>query len=206
MRGLRFPDDWAAEIPARFEGLVFDCDGTLVDTMPAHFRAWSDAFAPHAIEFPVERFYGLAGVSSIAIIELLANEQGKVVDAGAIARDKDARYLALESHGAPIAPVAGIAKREQGRRRLGVASGNVTGLVRATLRDAGIEALFQAVVGSDRVERGKPAPDVFLLAASELGVAPDRCVAYEDGDLGLIAARDAGMTAIDVRPWLRKNP
>lgn len=200
---LRFPDDWGAEIPARFEGLVFDCDGTLVDTMPAHYRAWTQAFAPHGIEFSAERFYALAGVSSIAIIAMLADEQGKVVDANAIARDKDVRYLALDSHGAPIASVAAIARREHGRRRLGVASGNDTGLVRVTLREAGLEALFQVVVGADRVERGKPAPDVFLLAAKELGVASDRCVAYEDGDLGLIAARDAGMTAIDVRPWLR---
>jgi HAD superfamily hydrolase (TIGR01509 family) len=199
---LRFPEDWGAEIPARFEGLIFDCDGTLVDTMPAHYLAWREVFAPYAIEFSLERFHALAGVPSIAIIATLANEQGKVVDPRAIALEKDASYLALDSHGPPIAPVAAIARREHGRRRLGVASGNVTSLVRVTLREAGLEALFDSVVGADRVERGKPAPDVFLLAAKELGVSPERCVAYEDGDLGLVAARDAGMTAIDVRPWL----
>src|SRR5262249_12261797 len=121
--------------------------------------------------------------------------------AATVAREKDARYLAADAHGPAIERVVAIVRRERGARRLAVASGNGTELVRATLRGAGIEGRFGVVVGADQVTRGKAVPDVFLHAAGRLGVPAERCVVYEDGELGIQAARAAGMVAIDIRRW-----
>lgn len=189
-------------IPEDVEALIFDCDGTLVDTMPAHFVSWRAVLEGHGLSLTEERFYALAGAPAIEIIELLAREQAIDVDAAAITREKNERYLALPSLGEAIEPVVAFARAERGRRRLGVASGNVTAVVRHTLRGAGIEGLFEVVVGADRVPRGKPAPDVFLCAADELQVPAARCLVFEDGELGIEAARAAGMRWIDVRPLI----
>ncbi|MGZ3450293.1 MAG: HAD family hydrolase [Polyangiales bacterium] len=189
-------------IPSDVEGLIFDCDGTLVDTMPAHFRAWCETLAPYGLVLSEDRFYALAGVPTVRIVELLAAEQHVSVDAIALGREKDQHYLALGDHGGPIEPVVAIARREKGRRKLAVASGNFTELVWITLRSAGIADLFEVVVGADQVKHGKPAPDMFLLAAEKIGVAPSDCQVYEDADLGLQAAHAAGMRAVDIRPLL----
>ncbi len=189
-------------IPEDVEGLIFDCDGTLVDTMPAHFVVWREVLAEHGIDFSEKRFYELAGVPSVGVVEAAARDQGVSVDARAVGAMKDARYLAREDKGAAIAPVVAIARAERGRRRLAVASGNVTEIVMRTLRGAHIEDLFEVVVGADQVARGKPAPDVFLRAAERIGVPPHACLVYEDGDLGIEAARAAGMRWVDVRPLI----
>ncbi|MCA9650615.1 MAG: HAD family phosphatase [Myxococcales bacterium] len=182
--------------------LVFDCDGTLADSMPAHFVAWGDALRPHGLVFPEERFYAAAGMSTREIIEMLAREQGRRVDVAAIALDKDEQYLRHLEHVRPIEPVVAIAREHRGRIPMAVATGNVRRLAEATLGALGICEWFQAIVGADEVARSKPAPDAFLEAARRLGVDPRECRAYEDGDPGLEAARAAGMEAIDVRPWL----
>jgi beta-phosphoglucomutase family hydrolase len=181
------------------EGLVFDCDGTLVDTMPAHFRAWTEALAPHGLVLSEQQFYALAGVPTVRIVEILSAEQHVEVDPVAIGRAKDQRYVDLDDHGGPIEKVVSIARAERGRRKLAVASGNFTALVRLTLESAGIGDLFEIVIGADQVKHGKPAPDMFLLAAEKIGVPPSRCLVYEDADLGLEAARAAGMRAVDIR-------
>lgn len=186
-------------IDADIEGLIFDCDGTLVDTMPAHFRAWRQALAPHGLLLSEEQFYALAGVPTVRVVEILAAEQRIEVDAVALGRAKDRLYLDLDDHGGPIEKVVSIARAEKGRRKLAVASGNFTDLVRITLRSAGIEALFETVLGADQVKHGKPAPDIFLLAAERIAVPPSRCLVYEDADLGLQAAHAAGMRAVDIR-------
>jgi HAD superfamily hydrolase (TIGR01509 family) len=193
--------DPTASIPPEYTALIFDCDGTLVDTMPAHYVAWCRALEPHGIALGHEQFLALAGKSTVATVELLAREQNVTCDAATIARAKDDLYRNGEHNAPAIEIVAAIARRERGRRKLAVASGNTTDIVHATLRGAGIHELFEVVIGADQVTRGKPAPDTFLLAAERLGAKPASCVVYEDADLGLQAARAAGMVAIDIRSF-----
>lgn len=188
-------------LPESIEALIFDCDGTLVDTMPAHYRAWCAALEPLGIAFSEERFYSLAGVPTAAIVELLAREQGVECDAAAVARNKDALYLALEHRGDGIDAVVRVARRELDRRKLAVASGGKREVVISTLRAAGLLELFPVIVTAEDVQHGKPAPDVFLRAAELLAVPPSRCAVYEDADLGLEAGRSAGMLVVDIRPW-----
>lgn len=198
--------------PAGTAGLIFDCDGTLADTMPVHLEAWRSMLAEHGLEFATERFYALAGVPSARIVEVLASEQGLDLDAAAVAAmvvAKEDRYVAaIEADPGlvrPIAPVVEVAAAYRGRLPIAVASGGEHRIIRATLRAIDALLWFDAIVGYEDTERHKPDPDVFLEAASRLGVAPERCVVFEDGDPGVEAAHRAGMAVVDVRvdPWSR---
>ena len=186
-------------------GLIFDCDGTLADTMPLHWRAWQTIAARHRIQFPHDRFYSLGGVPSRDILKLLSAEQGLRLDYLAVAREKEAEYLQLIAQVEPINAVMAIAREQYGRIPLAVASGGTRKSIGQVLAHLGVEHLFQAVVTSEDVPRQKPAPDIFLEAARRIGVPPHCCRAYEDTDLGLRAIRAAGMEAVDVRLLLMKK-
>jgi len=199
--GHVWPEDWEAEIPERFRGLIFDCDGTVVDTMPVHYRAWCQALQQVGIKFPEDRFYSFAGAPTVTIIQTLAREQNIACDPEAVAHTKERIYVESMGELEPIHSVVAIARRERGKRKLAIASGGWKRVVKESLTVIGVEDWFEAIVGADDVLDGKPAPDVFLKAAEIIGVPPEACLVYEDGDLGIEAARRAGMEVIDVRPW-----
>jgi beta-phosphoglucomutase family hydrolase len=191
--------------PAGTAALIFDCDGTLADTMPVHYVAWRAMLEPHGIDFPEDVFYALAGMPSAQIVGRLAAEQGIELPAGAIEQmvvDKEQGYVATITSVQPIEPVVEVARRARGALPMAVASGGHRWVVRKTLEAIGVGDWFDAVVGAEDTERHKPEPDVFLEAARRLGVAPEGCVVFEDGEFGLEAARRAGMAAIDIRLWL----
>ena len=186
------------------QALIFDCDGTLADTMPLHWRAWQVITERYRLHFPEERFYSLGGVPSRDIVKMLGHEQGREFDPLAVAKEKDAAYLPFLPQVQAVEEVVKIARENYGVIPMAVASGGIQTHINEVLTHLGIRHLFQAVVTSEDVKRQKPAPDIFLEAARRLGVAPQFCRAYEDTDLGLDAIRAAGMEAIDVRP-LRKQ-
>ncbi len=194
----RSPEDPLA-VPAHIRGLIFDCDGTLADTMPLHWQAWRQIAAQHGFHFTEERFYALAGIPSRDILRQLGEEQGLRLDPLGIAREKEQAYLALLGHVAPIELVVNIARAQHGRLPLAVASGGSRHIIERVLDHLGIRSWFDAVVTNEDVARQKPAPDIFLEAARRLGVPPRDCRAYEDAELGLAAIRAAGMEAVDVR-------
>ena len=181
------------------QGLIFDCDGTLADTMPWHWRAWQAIAARYGFEFPRDKFYALGGVPSRDIVKLLCAEQGLTLNSLAVAREKEAAYLPLIAQVEPINVVIGIARENFGRIPLAVASAGTRRTTEQVLDRLGIRDLFQAIVTNEDVAHAKPAPDIFLEAARRLGVPPQSCRAYEDTDLGLRAIRAAGMEAVDVR-------
>ena len=183
-------------------GIIFDCDGTLADTMPLHWRAWQVIAARHKFRLPQDRFYALGGVPSRDILKLLSTEQGVPLDPLAVAREKEAEYLPLIAQVEPINTVVGIARENYGRIPLAVASGGTTRVIKQVLDHLGILSLFNAIVTSEDVANQKPAPDIFLEAARRIGVPPHFCRAYEDTDLGMRAIRSAGMQAVDVRELL----
>jgi beta-phosphoglucomutase-like phosphatase (HAD superfamily) len=187
------------------QGIIFDCDGTLADTMPLHWRAWQVIARRHKLLFPEDRFYSLGGVPSRDILKMLGEEQNVVLDHLAVAREKEAEYRPLIAQVEPINTVVGIARENYGRIPMAVASGGTHHIIEEVLRHLGIRNLFVAVVTSEDVVNQKPAPDIFLEAARRIGVAPQFCRAYEDTDLGMQAIRDAGMDAVDVRLLLRNR-
>lgn len=194
---LRDPD---AKIPDTIQGLIFDLDGTLIDTMAVHYRAWLTALAGTNIVFPEARFYGLAGTPTQKIASLLCAEHGRS-DATALAHAKEQNFLASLPVLKPVLPVAALARRELGRRKLAVASGGTRAVVMQELAIIAMTDFFPVVVCADDVRHGKPAPDTFLEAARRMDIAPQHCAVYEDADLGFQAATAAGMYAVDVRPW-----
>ncbi len=187
-------------------GLIFDCDGTLADTMPLHYQAWDLVTQKHRfLHLPLDRFYSLGGIPSREIVKMLAAEQGLQVDADVIAREKERAYLEQLPLIKPIEEVASIARANRGKLPMAIATGGNRAIMRQVLGHLGMYDWFQAIVTSDDVTRFKPAPDVFLEAARRIGIPPNECRAYEDTELGLQAIRAAGMEAVDVR-LLRKMP
>ncbi|HLP75677.1 MAG TPA: HAD-IA family hydrolase [Candidatus Paceibacterota bacterium] len=184
------------------KGLIFDCDGTLADTMPLHWRAWQIVSARYQLHFPEDRFYSLGGVPSRDILKMLAEEQGVTLDHLKAAHEKEEAYLPLMAQVEPIHVVVDIAKENFGKIPMAVASGGTRQIIPQVLEHLGISHLFKAIVTSECVVNQKPAPDIFLEAARRIGVEPRFCRAFEDTDLGLQAIRAAGMDAVDVRKLL----
>ncbi len=185
--------------PPHPQGIIFDCDGTLADTMPLHWRAWQVVAARHGFLLPRDRFYSLGGVPAREILRMLTAEQGLAFDPLVVAREKEAEYLPLIAQVEPINAVVGVARENYGKIPLAVASGGTHRAIDQVLDHLGIRHLFQAVVSSEDVKNPKPAPDIFLEAARRIGVLPQFCRAYEDTELGMRAIRAAGMEAVDVR-------
>jgi beta-phosphoglucomutase family hydrolase len=186
-------------------GFIFDLDGTLVDTMPSHFVAWTEIAKRHGFQFPEARFYSLGGVPTAKIAAMLIAEAGLTLDPVAIALEKEQMYydsLAVAGGIKPIATVLEIARLHRAEGPLAIASGSVRRLVTRTLDTLGIADWFTTIVAAEDTTRHKPEPDVFLEAARRIGIEPRSCTVYEDTDIGLEAARRAGMKAVDVRPLI----
>ncbi len=191
------------EIPLHVRGLVFDCDGTIADTMPLHYEAWVAALREHNCELSEALFYEWAGIPTARMIELLNERHGHSMPVTETADYKEGLYQQLISRVEPIEPVVALVREFAGKLPMAVATGGTQAIVRKTLGTLGLIEHFDAIVAADDVVHGKPAPDIFLEAARRLGVAPETCYAFEDAELGLQAARAAGMTAIDIRPMCR---
>lgn len=181
------------------DALLFDCDGTLADTMPAHYRAWLSVTASHGIRFDEERFYGLGGRPTRDILASLAAEAGVAIDLERGVAAKEAAFLAQLESVAAIGPVIDVVLRSRGRVPMAVVTGGHRAVCGRILRHLGVVDAFTTVVASEDTTRHKPEPEPFLEAARRLGARPERCVVWEDSDLGIEAARRAGMEWIDVR-------
>lgn len=184
-----------------FGGYIFDCDGTLVDSMPAHYAAWTRALAEfeQADLFPEDEFYSMGGVPTADIVRQLNARHGLSLDPIAVTRRKEVIYDELATSVPVIQEVASFARTLAGIRPLSVASGGLRDVVVKTLRSAELIDLFPVIVAAEDVERGKPAPDCFLLAAHRMGVPPETCVVFEDSVKGMEAAHAAGMHAVFVK-------
>ncbi|MSU61836.1 MAG: HAD family hydrolase [Pedosphaera sp.] len=183
-------------------GIIFDCDGTLADTMPLHWQAWQTVTRRYKLNFSEARFYSLGGVPSRDILRMLGEEQGVALDPLTAAKEKESAYLPMLPQVREIQIVSNIAREQHGKIPLAVASGGMKHIIEQVLVHLGLRPLFDAVVTSEDVQRQKPAPDIFLEAARRIGVPPENCRAYEDTDLGMDSIRAAGMEAVDVRELL----
>jgi len=184
-----------------FDAIIFDCDGTLADTMPAHYVAWRATMSRYGIDFSEDRFYAMAGRPTDRIIQILAAEQGVVVDVAQAAREKEEAFLEALGEVLPVEPVTEVVRRSRGKLPIAVATGAIRPVLEKTLLQIGLDGWFDAIVTAEDTERHKPEPDVFLEAARRLGVAPERCQVYEDSDFGVEAARRAGMQWVDIREF-----
>lgn len=182
-----------------YGALIFDCDGTLADTMPAHYDTWKAVFNRHGIPLSLERFYSLGGVPAKEVVEILAGEAGVEIDPLAVAEEKDRAFMDQLDLVRPVESVAAVAQEFRGKIPMAVATGSHRELAEKTLELIGMAGWFDTLVCAEDVVNPKPSPDIFLEAARRLGVEPDRCCVYEDADLGILGARRAGMDVVDVR-------
>ncbi len=189
------------ELPDRdFAAFIFDCDGTLVDSMPLHYVAWVESLRQHEapFDFTEELFYSFAGVREQDTVKILNAKYGSQIDPDSVAELKATLFHQHIPEVAVVPSVAAIAREWHGRLPMSVASGSEEPTVRACLSATGLLSLFQTIVTPRDVARGKPAPDMFLLAAERMGVDPADCLVFEDGQSGLDAAKAAGMESVFV--------
>jgi beta-phosphoglucomutase-like phosphatase (HAD superfamily) len=194
--------------PNKYDGYIFDCDGTLADTMPLHYQAWTETLARklgRTSDFTESMFYHFGGMPARQIIERLNREFGYGLPVEQTAHEKEMRFVELLPGIGPVQEVVDVLNRLEPDAKVAVASGGLTEIVRETLRFLGLgvgpKEKIKFLVGSDQVTHGKPHPELFLHAAELLGVEPKRCLVFEDAEPGFLAAKAAGMDYIDVRPF-----
>ncbi len=183
-----------------FAGYIFDLDGTLIDTMPLHYRAWDSAMRSAGLQVTLdeELFYSLGGVPTRRVAELIAAHYGLTIDADRVFHEKEKLFMEIQKDARLIAPTVAFAREAAKTHPMAIASGGPRDIVRRSLALAGLTPLFKAVVTADDVVHGKPAPDMFLLAAKLLGVEPTKCLVFEDATPGFKAAAAAGMQVVRV--------
>ena len=185
------------------QALIFDCDGTLTDSMPLHFLACNQTMRRFGIEFSEDRFYALGGIPSDKIIRMLADEVNMSLDVVAVTEEKEKAFLDSIHTLVEIEAITSIVRENKGKFPMAVASGGFRDIIMKQIAHIGLEGWFDTIVTAEDTTRHKPEPDVFLEAARRLGAAPAHCRVYEDSDLGIEAARRAGMQWVDVRTFHR---
>lgn len=183
-----------------FDAVIFDCDGTLVDSMPAHFDAWCEALSIHGAGgvFKEDVFFAMGGRPTIDIVVELNDEYNLHLNPEAVAFAKREAFLKRLHTITLIDEVASFAESLRGKVPMAIASGGSRMVVEKTLRIVGISDWFDEVVTADDVTEGKPAPDIFIKAAKLLGVNPMNCLALDDAPAGILAAQRAGMQVITI--------
>lgn len=187
------------EVPPGTTALLFDCDGTLADTMTLHYEAWRETLAEHGVDCPREFIDEHAGVPTDLIVAEINVRWRVDLEPGVITSVKEARFEEQVHRTEPIEEVLNTALAYHGKLPMGVVSGGIKKVVTATLEAIDALRLFPVIVTADDPVAPKPAPDCFLDAALRLGVEPVGCHVFEDGDPGIVAAKAAGMTVTDVR-------
>jgi len=185
------------KLPAgSFRAYLFDCDGTIADSMPLHYIAWKKALEEWNCVYEEELFYSWGGKPVTNIIADLNEMKGLNMPVDALAIRKEALYLEQLPQLKAIPEVVEHIEAQHGRIPFAVVSGSRRESVVGSLTAVGLLDKFDTIVAAEDYKRGKPAPDGFLLAAERLGVAPEDCLVFEDTALGIDAATAAGMTSV----------
>lgn len=183
------------KINPKAQALIFDLDGTLADTMPVHFWAYKHILREFGIDFTPEIFATLAGIPAVGTIEKLNEMFGTRMNAEEVGHFKEAEYEKIMHKMKPILPVVELAKKYHGDLPMAVGTGGYKRLAWKTMEICGLDKYFDILVSNEDVARPKPFPDTFLKCAERMGVNPAVCEVFEDAQLGIQAAKAAGMMA-----------
>lgn len=186
--------------PGAFAAYIFDLDGTLVDTMPLHYRAWDQAMRQAGLTRQLDEnlFYSLGGVPTLKVAEHIAAHYGLKIDPQEVFHVKETFFTEIMGDAELIRPVVDFARVVAEHHPVAIASGGPRLVVRRSLEITGLAPLFPVVVTPEDVAHGKPAPDLFLLAARRMGVPAIECLVFEDAEPGMQAAVAAGMKYVRV--------
>jgi HAD superfamily hydrolase (TIGR01509 family) len=179
--------------------LLFDCDGTLVDTMGVHRSIWTEIFARYGFTITDAWWEEYANVALVPFVQAVIPDASEEL-ADQLNVEGMARYLEVIHLAEPLEHVIEVARAHHGRLPMAVVTGGYREIIVPTLDAAGITHLFDVIVTADDVTHSKPAPDVYERAVTLLEVDPARCIAYEDSEIGMSSAQGAGIgRIIDIR-------
>jgi HAD superfamily hydrolase (TIGR01509 family) len=196
---LKLPD-------GTFGAYLFDCDGTIVDSMPLHYVAWKSTLAEWNCEYEEELFYAWGGMPVTEIISSLNARRGLTMPVDEVQRRKEARYFELLPELKAVPEVLEHIEASRGKLPFAVVSGSTRESVVRSLEAVKLEDRFDTLVCAGDYAKSKPDPEPFLMAADRLGVAPERCLVFEDTEMGIQAAKAAGMGWVKVpMPWERRS-
>ena len=181
-----------------FGAYLFDCDGTIVDSMPLHYIAWKRALDEWKCEFDEETFYAWGGKPPVQIIAELNQRNNLEMPVASLAERKENLYYEQLPNLIPVPEVLEIIEAAHGRIPFAVVSGSTRESIIKSLSVVGLIDHFPVIVGSEDYECSKPAPDVFLAGALRLGVSPEKCLVFEDAPIGIEGAIAAGMSAVRI--------
>jgi HAD superfamily hydrolase (TIGR01509 family) len=193
------------KLPAgQFKAYLFDCDGTIADSMPLHYIAWKSVLAEWNCEFGEDIFYAWGGMPVAEIISTLNQRHGLKMPVEDVSRRKEELYFAALPQLRAVPEVLEHIEDQYGQIPFAVVSGSTKDSVVASLESLKILHKFDTLVCAGDYEKSKPDPEPFLTAARRLGVAPESCLVFEDTDMGVQAATAAGMASVKVPPpWER---
>ena len=191
------------DIPqGEFAGYIFDLDGTLIDTMPLHYKAWSEAMQRVGLKEPLNEdlFYSLGGVPTHRVAEIFGEHYGLTLDADRVTHEKEQVFLTFIPELKAIEPVFSFLKKISSTHPRAIATGGTLDIVGPSMAACGLTPYFDIIVTPLDVApgRGKPKPDIFLKAAERMGVAPEKCLVFEDAEPGIQGALAAGMKVVRV--------
>ena len=194
-------------IPAGdFRAYLFDCDGTVADSMPLHYIAWTKALAEWNCPFDEDLFYAWGGKPPIEIISTLNKMHGLNMPAAIVAEHKENFYFELLPALKPVPEVVEIIHAGQGLLPFAVVSGSTRESIVKSLTTLNLLDRFDLLVGAEDYMHSKPAPDAYLIAAQRLGIDAKHCLVFEDTGIGIQAATAAGMASVRVpSPLERRN-
>ena len=189
-----------------FKAYLFDCDGTIADSMPLHYTAWTKIVTEYGGTFPEETFYAWGGRPIREILDTLNQEQGLNMPIEEVAVRKEKMYFELLHELKAVPEVLEHILETHGKIPFAVVSGSARDSVTASLKALGILDRFDTLVCAGDYVKGKPDPEPFLMAAERLGVAPEDCLVFEDTDMGIQSATAAGMASVKIlQPWERSR-
>jgi HAD superfamily hydrolase (TIGR01509 family) len=195
------------KLPAgSFGAYLFDCDGTITDSMPLHYIAWTKALGAWNCTFDEDLFYALGGMPTDQIVRLLNERQGLRMPVEAVTQQKEDKFFELLPQLKVVPEVLEHIEAQHGRIPLAVVSGGSREAVTASLALVNLLDRFNTLVCSEDYTKAKPDPEAYLVAATRLGVPPAACLVFEDTDMGIQAATAAGMPSVKVPPpWERTS-